>query len=445
MAARHQMAGLSLIEMMIALVMALIVAAGIISVFASTSSSNKVQQQMAALQEEGRFAIHSLRNDLGNANGTYCSNSGGNAGGTASGLYLDALRSPTIYAKDFPTLNAAFADDTTPLAAPASPQAFSLPSFMYMRGYDCTKSACTPLDPNTKVSAIPKMGPAVGNRVVGADVLTIRYLRPGSGWAIVPGSATAGSKISPASGSSAGSVGSITLGQLAGEPPTSAFTGSLAMLADCSNAQVFNVSNSSGKLTPNDNYAPPLDITQGAAPRVFDFSNDFQTVTYFLQVVCTSGATTCPGGPTTGELVRRVNGVSSPLVRGVERLDFRYGIIDAAGATEYLTANQVDTATDANGNSLACPPDVPLPGGMPSTGCLWRAVQTIEVHILMDGQTPLYTLTPSEMAYLYTPDNAVTPTAPSTHTIRPNADQGFPQPLIRREFTTLIALRNFNP
>jgi type IV pilus assembly protein PilW len=48
--ARRRMAGLSLIEMMIALVMALIVAAGIITVFASTSSSNKVQQQIAALQ-----------------------------------------------------------------------------------------------------------------------------------------------------------------------------------------------------------------------------------------------------------------------------------------------------------------------------------------------------------------------------------------------------------
>ena len=110
-AARRRMAGLSLIEMMIALIMALIVAAGIITVFASTSSSNKVQQQMAALQEEGRFAIHSLRADLANANGTYCSNSGGNAGLTNSGLYLDALRSPTVYAKTA----IAFADNTVAL------------------------------------------------------------------------------------------------------------------------------------------------------------------------------------------------------------------------------------------------------------------------------------------------------------------------------------------
>lgn len=429
------MAGLSLIELMIAMVLALIVAAGIISVFASTSSSNKVQQQMAALQEEGRFAIHSLRNDLANANGAYCSNSGGNAGGTTSGLYLDALRSPTIYAKDFPTINAAFADDTTPLSAPGTPQAFSLPSSMYMRGYDCTKSACTPTDPNTLVTAIPKQGTAVGNRVVGSSVLTVRFLRPGSGWAIVPNGSATGSTISATSGS----VSTITLAPLTGEPAASTFTGSLAMLADCSNAQVFTVSNSGGTLTPNNNYVAPLDITQGAAPRLFDFSNDFQTVTYFLQVVDAGN------GHTTGELVRRVNGVDQPLVRGVERLDFRYGIIDANGVTRFLTANEVDAGKDASNNSIACPPDVPLPGGMPDTGCLWRAVQTIEVHILMDGQTPLYTLTPSEMAYIYSPDGTTTPVAPSLHAIKPNADQGFPQQLLRREFTALVTLRNFNP
>ncbi|WHZ19228.1 MAG: hypothetical protein OJF55_001377 [Rhodanobacteraceae bacterium] len=425
--ARRHMAGLSLIEMMIALVMALIVAAGIITVFASTSSSNKVQQQMAALQEEGRFAIHSLRDDLANANGTYCSNSGGNASGTSSGLYLDALRSPTVYA----TSAIPFNDDTVLLPTPT--QAYSLPSSMFLRGYDCTTTGCTPLDPNSKVPAIPAAGKAVGNRVVGSDVLTIRYLKPGSGWAIVKSGSAAGSTMNTTT-----VPATITLNPLAGEPAATTFTGSLAMLADCSNAQVFAVANGGGTLTlTGANYAQPLDISQGAAPRVYDFSNDFQTVTYFLQVVCVDGAATCPGGPTTGELMRRVNGNPQPLVRGVERLDFRYGIIDSNGNTQYLTAAQVDSGTN-------CPPDVPIPGGMPSAGCLWRAVQSIEVHILMDGQTPLYTLTPNEMQYLYTPDgNTLNP--PSAHTIKPNADQGFPQQLIRREFTTLVALRNFNP
>jgi type IV pilus assembly protein PilW len=433
-AARRRMAGLSLIEMMIALVMALIVAAGIITVFASTSSSNKVQQQMAALQEEGRFAIHSLRSDLGNANGTYCSNSGGNAGLTASGLYLDALRSPTIYAKTPISLK----DDTVALPAPG--EAYSLPSSVFMRGYQCDASTCTPSGLATLVaSGIPAMGTAPGSRVKGADVLTIRYLKPGAGWAIVPsGGSVPGTTLDAPTNAT---VTDINLVPMAGEPAVNTFTGTLAMLADCSNAQVFTVSGAgSATLQPNNNYASPLDISTGAAPRLFDFTNDFQTITYFLEVVDAGN------GHTTGQLVRRVNGINQPLVTGVERLDFRYGIIDASGNTEFLTADQVDSATDASGASIACPPDVATPGGMPATGCLWRAVQTIEVHILMDGQTPLYTLTDNEMKYIYTPDStSATPIAPTAHTIQPNADQGFPNQLLRREFTTLVALRNFNP
>ena len=439
-AARRRMAGLSLIEMMIALIMALIVAAGIITVFASTSSSNKVQQQMAALQEEGRFAIHSLRADLANANGTYCSNSGGNAGLTNSGLYLDSLRSPTVYAKTA----ISFPDDTVGPLAPS--EAYSLPSSEFMRGYECTTSVCTPTGLASLVSAgIPAMGTAVGARVPGADVLTIRYLKPGAGWAVVPSGnpGTTLDAIGP-------TVTQINLVRMASEPAVNTFTGTLAMLADCSNAQVFTVSGAgSATLSPNNNYASPLDISKGAAPRVFDFTSDFQTVTYYLKVVCADGSNPCIHK--TGALIRRVNGLENvtgagELVRGVERLDFRYGIIDASGNTDFLTADQVDSATDASGNSIPCPPGVSTPGGMPSTGCLWRAVQTIEVHVLMDGQTPLYTLTPNEMKYIYTPDGDTFPQLPteSSRGAQPSA-QGFPEQLLRREFTTVVALRNFNP
>ena len=86
-----------------------------------------------------------------------------------------------------------------------------------------------------------------------------------------------------------------------------------------------------------------------------------------------------------------------------------------------------------------------MTGNTPASGCLWRAVQTIQVHILMDGQTPLYTLTPNEMNFIYSPDGGSVPTKPSAHPIQPNADQGFPDQLLRREFTTLVSLRNFNP
>lgn len=449
-AARRRQAGLSLIEMMVALVMALIVAAGIITVFESTSSSNRVQAQLATLQEEGRFAIHSMRQDLGNANGAYCSNTGGNARQTAAGVALDSLNAPMVVSNDMAAINPAFADNTTPLDTISQP--FFLPSFLYMRGYACTASACTPLDPNTAAPGIPVMGTAVGNRVVGTSVLTLRYLKPDSGWAIVPASAAsaagAGSTLETIGTGSASHVTAIDLLPLPGETSYTGFgVGDLAMLADCSASYVFSVSGQgSNTLTLNSNYTAPSirDNSGGSAPRVFDFNKDFQTVTYFLRVVDAGN------GHKTGELVRRVNDTDQALVRGVERLDFSYGIIDADGNTRFLTAAQVD---DKDGNSISCPPGVQTApdvgytattgGGTPDQGCLWRAIQTIQVNILMDGQTPLYTLTSAEMKYIYSPDGD-TMNAPSAHAIKPST-QGFPDQLLRREFTTLVALRNFNP
>ncbi|MGH8191528.1 MAG: PilW family protein [Rhodanobacteraceae bacterium] len=439
--AHRRMAGLSLIEMMIALVMALIVAAGIITVFESTSSSNKVQAQMATLQEEGRFAIHSLRSDLANANGAYCSNTGGNAGLTSSKLYLDALHSPTMYATANLTdasVAGHFPDNTVSLVDPTGP--YSLPSALFMRGYDCgaTSASCTPVDPSAGTS-IPPIGIVIGDRVPGTSVLTTRYLKPGSGWALVPPGSPNGSYIDL----SIPAAPTVVLRQLPGEPAPSTFTGTFAMLADCSNAQVYAVApNGSGFAVTAANYAMPRDISQGraAAPRVFDFTNDFQTVTYYVKVVDAGN------GYTTGELVRRVNGTDTPLVRGVERLNFRYGVIASDGTTQFLTADDVDKAKDATGTPIPCPPDVSLPGGMPDAGCLWRAVQTIQVNILMDGQTPLYTLTPAEMNYIYTPDGDSTPEPPTeaSRAIQPSL-QGFPDQLLRRQFTTVISLRNFNP
>src|SRR5665213_3217562 len=90
--------GVTLIELMVAMVLGLLVAGGIVTVFSSTSSSNKAQTQLARLQEEGRFAITRLGSDLRMANGLYCNNSGGVAETASNGTMLDQLRSPTVFA-----------------------------------------------------------------------------------------------------------------------------------------------------------------------------------------------------------------------------------------------------------------------------------------------------------------------------------------------------------
>jgi type IV pilus assembly protein PilW len=360
----HKQHGITLIELMVAMVLGLLVAAGIVTVFASTSNSNKAQTQLALLQEEGRFAITRLSNDLRMANGQYCSNTGGVASNTGSNnLYMDGLRSPKVYAKD---LLGALSDVTTKWAAapyPATPVApYYFPAFLSMRGYDCSKTApCTPDVPATFLKA---MGTGVGARVVGASVLTLRYMSPSRGWTLDGINSTV-------SADRTGKLKSLTVKPATGEPALSEFqAGHLAMLADCSNAQIFAVdAPSSGVLNVRaaDNFSESSPINQPlqSAPRLFDLNTDLLTVTYFLQVIDDGN------GRKVGALMRRVNGTSEEVVRGVERLDFLYGVEDSNGSTRYLSASGVDTRVNG---AINCPASVPsvdssAPASNPAVVC----------------------------------------------------------------------------
>jgi type IV pilus assembly protein PilW len=301
-----------------------------------------------------------------------------------------------------------------------------MPSFITLRGYDCSVTACTPADPADPSGAgIPKQGTAVGNRVPGSSVITLRYLNGTRGWAL--------DGIKSSMALSANTVTSITIVPQAGEPPlTNVATGDLMMLADCNSSQVFSATAAGSTFTPVLNYSA-VARPSGLTPKLFDFTRDFQTVSYYLQVVSDNN------GHTTGALMRRVNGISGEVVRGIERLDFLYGVVDTAGNTSYRTAADIDSATTCASSTVT------TAGGDP--GCLWRSVQNIEVHILMGGQTPLYSLTAPELQYQYYADSGVAGmSAPddSKRTVMPS-QQGFDNHMLRREFTAVVAIRNYNP
>lgn len=440
---RHEQSGLTLIELMVAMVLGLLVSAGIITIFLSTSNGNRAQNQVARLQEEGRYAVSRLKDDLSMAGGQHCSNSVGTAHATTSGPFLDGLQAPTVYVSNGTNFLKAISDVTTPWgdgsSYPSAPtQPYSLPSFLSMRGYDCTTSACTPVDPNSQVAAIPQQGTTLGKRVVGTSVLTLRYVNPARGWDVMPVGSAAGTTLTA---NTDGTLKQINLNPMANEPPVTDFkSGDLALLATCSGGQVFAVDGGGTKtLLPNgSNFALPSAQTNAAGAKLFDFNTDFQTVTYYVEVVDNGDG----NGHMTGALIRRVNGVDSEVVRGVERLNFKYGIERADGSIQFLSAADVDAGIDTD-----CPPSVPIgPGSGHDKGCLWRSVKSIEVDLLMDGQVPLYTLSPNELAYSYAGDGITTPQAPgaSGRKVTPS-QQGFPDELIRREFTALVAVRNFNP
>lgn len=445
--------GLSLIELMIAMALGLVVSLGIVAVFTSTSNSRQAQEQLARLQEEGRFAITQIRNDLAMAGAPYCNGSGGAAHASAAGPYLDELRTPTVYASNPDLLMGALSDVSTrwgvaPYPSPPT-EPYSLPSFLTMRGYDCTVNSCTPVEPsnkrNTNGFSIPAMGKGVDSRVIGASVLTVRYLNAAGGWAIMPeGSASGSTLFSHADGSL-----SIRLSPSSSEPTPKDVEkdAPLMMLADCSSAQIFAVTGmgNSTLTSTGANFAQPHVFQNMAAPKLFSVSRNMRTVTYYLRVVNNDDGM----GHTTGALVRRVNGgnsaqnagVGEEIARGVERLDFKYGVQQPDGTLRYYTAEQVDNSTRAD-----CPAvPVPIPGSS-DRGCLWGSVSVIEVDLLMSGQNPLYSLTPDELAYSYAADGIFTPAAPTAddRKVTP-VQQGFPLPVLRREFTAVVAVRNANP
>jgi type IV pilus assembly protein PilW len=440
--------GLSLIELMIAMVLGLLVAGGIISIFISTSASSRVQTQLARLQEEGRYAITRISGDVAAANGQYCTNTGGNAHLGSGGVYLDGLRAPTVYAAGN-SLMAALNDNTTTWGSgtyPSMPAApYSLPAFLSMRGYDCTTTACTPMDPSTVTFTNPLKGQSqnIGDRVLGSSILTMRYVNPAAGWTIYPTGSATGSTVDVSAAD--GSLTDIKLNPTANEPPiTNIKANDLMMLANCSSAQIFAVSGQgTSTMTPaavgstsGSNFAVPSGQAGMAAPVLFDLNTDFQTVTYYLRVVQASDGVT-----KTGALIRRVNGVDSdPIVTGIERLNFRYGVELPDGTTKFLAAGDVDASTSS---TPGCSSQVLNPDTT-DKGCLWRAVKSIEVDLVMNGQVPLYTLTNNELQYTYAYDGKTSLTPPGSMGVTP-AQQGFANQLIRREFTALVSVRNYNP
>jgi len=406
---RRRTAGVSLVELMVAMTLGLIVAGGFVAVFLAVSASQRTLTQFARLQESGRFAIARVTRDLRMANAFHCPHEGGvpvvHAIGLSSALHDVTTRwGPAPYP-----------------AAPSSPYRF--PSFLWMRGYQCGKTSCLPEAP----ASLPSMGRAVGQRVVGADVLTLRYLDLSGGW-----SAGAGAVVDTADGT----IHHVAIHAGAEEQAISDVfqPGDLLMLADCSSAQIFSASLQGGNTFYPDavetgrNVAPPAMPRSFAALRLFDFNRDFRTVTYYLQVVDAGD------GAATGALMRRENGVASEVVRGVERMDFRYGVEDTAGAVRHLTAARVD---DRGGGSIACPAD--------DDGyvCLWRVVRSIEVHVLMDGQQVHGALDAVAMRYAYSIDGDLKPAPPdaATRAVRPS-EQGFDPRMLRREFSAFVAVRH---
>lgn len=427
-----RMAGFSLIELMIALVLGLLLSIGLVTLFGATSKTNRVQDSMARIQENGRYALTRISDDLRMMSAQYCNNSGGRPVMTANGQQIPA-RAPSLFVQNFNFPDAA----TTPTSL-STTATVSLSPRYFMQGYECGTSGCAP---NTVPTALPGTGTTAGKRVPGSDVLTVRYQR-GNGWAVSGCSAS-----NAALTAEVGAGDASTTPPVPADPPLNFGAGDIALVSDCINPQIFKVSVSGTTLTPSN-------LTTGASPgcpadigstdvRVFNLSKDFMTITYYLKLK----ADTSPGA-TAGRLIpvlmrRESSGAAGAtineqeLVEGVERLDFLYGVEDNNGAVRYLKADKVTSGTN-------CPP---LPVGLTAAeaGCMWRGVKSVEVHLLLNSINDIRDLSNPDMAYRYSDGStATTDPAPPSGTTMPITGLASGR-MMRREFNALISARNYTP
>ena len=453
--------GFTLIELMIAITLGILISLGLVMLFQATAKTNRVQDAMAQLQESGRYAVSRINDDLRMAsfqsvNMSGFVNSTPSATSTPNGVNNPGLMAmsyvATIMLPDFdpaglsaPSLAAGWAADW-PANTP-----WPVSQRYFIQGYECSSGACAPALPGG-TNALPAAGLAAGNRIESADVLTVRYLAS-LGWSNTKNEL----KFTCAGGAVGATLTNIAVTAASGSPSINFASNDLAMLATGSSAQIFQVTVSGNTLTPTavvgGSIPCPVDPTSTSITDVtlYNFSQDFHTVTYYLKL------DTDPNDATRliPALVRRDSTIDNQgtasndqeLVQGIEQMDFLEGVQRNNGTISYLTSDAIAGQSSAvNCSPMSLQILTGLPAGSVEPQCLWRSLNSIEVHLLVDSVNN-YSFTPADMAYQYTysysgSDSKQTPAPPSGTVLASGLTAGN---MLRREFVSLVSVRNFNP
>jgi len=435
---RQRPAGFTLLEIMVALTLGMLLSIGILSLFSSTGRTNRLQNGLARLQENGRFATSRIESDLRMTAAQYCSNMAG--AGTKGVTPVLPVRAPLITAEQLLLPDPGPGAGDTRIAqlnsidaagyptAAAATGTYALSPRYFVQGYSCeTAGTCVPAGLPT---GLPDEGTDPDKRVAGSDVLTIRYER-GSGW---PFTTTPTGNCS--------SNATLALNPQTGDDPVNFDAGTqLALVTDCVNSSVLPVASfASNTLTLGTLLSGATAACSNGSGsrdmRVFNFSKDFVTITYYLVLKEDQDPDGRPNSPTAAKrvipvLMRRENGTSQELVQGVDQLSFLYGVQDPTGKINFLTAAEINAGTvactDPPGGDLTFEP-----------GCLWRSVRTVEAHLLVNSVSEIMNLDSNTRMYRWFDNmNTVTDATLLPSELRAGS-------MLRREFIAHVSTRNYN-
>lgn len=295
---RTRMRGLSLVELMVALLISSLIMIGLVQVFVSSKGTYQMDEGLARLQENGRFALDFLAHDIRMAGHKGCM--GYIPPSKLADKVVNYLPSPGPGTALNYAVQGFEADNTIPS------QTFSLPSL-----YPAPATAVTspPLDP----ALVP-----VAGVVPGSDVLAMVYMDP-SGYNLV---ANASNQHSDAANVF------VQNGSLINKNDT-------VMVADCTHVGIFKVTDvtpdASGLWT---NLAHAQTDSSGNAANICtnwgtgckDFvPGDGAQVTQLRTAAYYVGPGTY-GGPSLFRIDSNAGAVPQELVEGVENLQILYGL-----------------------------------------------------------------------------------------------------------------------
>ncbi len=440
--------GFSLIEMMVAMVIGLIILLGLISLFDGSSALNKAQSGLSTLQENGRYAITRIKQDIELAGRKHCATLAlpnefvvdWNQGYLMNSWLVDEN---VLFDNGWPLANQINLDTVSPNEldqlsdtpfTSTTLTAYPLDPAFFIKGHECDAAGtCVPATNVTGAdssAAVPGGGGSNGDRALGSDVLTIRYLTGGTQVTSVVEPATPG----------ANAV--ITL---ASDPQVSN-PNDIAIIGDC---EVTFVSNASwGGLTVDMTASSFPSISTTSDTRIFSYSEDLRTVTYHLELATDANN----NNRLISNLMRTQNGNTQTLVEGVERFDVFYLAQLQTGEIARLTADQVE-AVQGGGDldndgavdvSTGCiqPPRVAHSVKLKSyglandAGCLWRSIYAIEINLLLN--TVNNSSLVGDDSYIYSPDR-LTPQNPAN-----GLPSGLPADrMYRRQFSAVVPVRSY--
>jgi type IV pilus assembly protein PilW len=278
---RHRIAGLTLVELMVAITIGLIILAAVARLFVSSRSTYNLEESLARVQESGRFAMEFLAQDIRMAGYAGCS---ANLSGTAVGNLVDPPADVSTFNPD------------------------GIAGYKHVCSSSCS-GALTEWAPNLSSAYFPS-GSGHIQPIAGSDVVIIQRAD------------TLSTHLTGNSDPSNANIQILNTATLA----SSVAAGDILMVSDCKSADVFkttNTSSGSGKIA----------IAHSSASNTSNFlthsyENDaelMKLVTRVYFIGRRSNTATNPPALFRRELANNGSLSTYELVEGIEVMRFSYG------------------------------------------------------------------------------------------------------------------------